>query len=226
MGTNDASMHLWYECIAKRGSSEVASSMLHYIRSNYKPLSIGEERTLVVWSDRWIGQNNNWKLITHYQYFVHCDIFTKVEQKFLCSGHSFLQCDRDFALIEKRKKMQSVMVPSEWKYVIAEAKLNKPFTIVEMDQHDFKVFSPLESSIKKPQKLKITKVMWIQFTHDDVSTVRVRSSHNALKPWEQYTVTKFKQNQPPPLIDNFEPLYHNNPVTSEKKKDLLACVLY
>lgn len=143
MGTNDISMHLLYECIAKRGSSEVASCMLHYIRSNYKPLSIGEERTLVVWSDRWIGQNNNWKLITHYQYFVHCDIFTKVEQKFLCSGHSFLQCDRDFALIEKRKKKQSVMVPSEWKYVIAEAKLNKPFTIVEMDQHDFKDFSPL-----------------------------------------------------------------------------------
>lgn len=60
--------------------------------------------------------------------------------------------------------------------------------------------------------------MWIQFTHDDVSTVRVRSSHNALKPWEQYTVTKCKQNQPPPLIDNFEPLYHNNPVTVLLKK--------
>lgn len=60
--------------------------------------------------------------------------FTEVDQKFLCSGHSFLLCDKDFALIERRKKVRhDVFLPTDWKYVIGEARLSKPFLINELE---------------------------------------------------------------------------------------------
>ncbi|KAL4119072.1 hypothetical protein QTP88_011939 [Uroleucon formosanum] len=46
MGNNAVSMHLWYECMAKRGSLEIASCILNFIESNYNILGHGEERKL------------------------------------------------------------------------------------------------------------------------------------------------------------------------------------
>lgn len=105
MGTNDVFMCFWHESVAKRGSAEIASCLLKYVSTHFKPMeNIGTDRKLIVWSDRCVGQNNNWRMISLYQYLVTMKYFSSVEQKFLTSGHSFLPCDRDFALIERKKK--------------------------------------------------------------------------------------------------------------------------
>lgn len=109
MGNNAVSMHLWYECIAKRGSLEIASCILNYIECNYNILGHGEERKLIIWSDRCVGQNNNWRILNMYSYLISCKYFTEIHQKFLSTGHSFLPCDRDFALIEKQKKTKKYL---------------------------------------------------------------------------------------------------------------------
>lgn len=95
-----------YECIAKRGSLEMASCILNYIENNYDILEHGEERKLIIWSDRCVSQNNNWRTLNMYFYLIFCKYFTEINQKFLSTGHSFLPFDRDFALIEKQKKKQ------------------------------------------------------------------------------------------------------------------------
>lgn len=231
-GDNDTTMHLWYECQAKRGSSEIASCLLQYVKNKYKILPKGNERRLIVWSDRCVGQNNNWKIIQLYNYFVLRGYFTQVEQKFLVSGHSFLPCDRTFALIEKKRRTVDVMIPSEWKNVIAEACFSRPFTISEMDQNDFVDFSVLENSMKRDPNLKITSVMWLKFMSDDPNAVFVRKSHNILQPWERHCLVKrTRGNQPhitiplPPL--QFPPLYKELlPLTLEKKRDLLDMCKY
>ncbi|KAF6207360.1 hypothetical protein GE061_018601 [Apolygus lucorum] len=138
MGTGRASMHLWYEVLAGRGASEISSCLMKYIELNFRPLADDEERKLIIWSDRCVGQNNNWTLLNTCCYLVQSRYFSEANQKFLVSGHSCLPCDRDFALIEKKKKTSKVYVPSQWKYVIADAKVNEPFSIVEMRQEDFK----------------------------------------------------------------------------------------
>lgn len=110
MGTNRATMHLWYECIAGRGSTEIASCLIKFVITNYNKLTEGEERKLIVWSDRCVGQNNNWRILNTYCYLAKCGYFTEINQKFLSSGHSFLPCDRDFAVIEKAKKQQTMFM--------------------------------------------------------------------------------------------------------------------
>ncbi|XP_051158212.1 uncharacterized protein LOC127279729 [Leptopilina boulardi] len=99
--TKHAQMFLWHEGIAKRGALEISSCILQYIKQNYQKLNENEERTLIIWSDRCVGQNNNWTTISLLFYLIHERYFTSAEQKFLVSGHSFLPCDRDFALIQR-----------------------------------------------------------------------------------------------------------------------------
>ena len=130
MGNNTATMMVWHEAMAHRGSTKIASVLLFYVTENFNRLAAGEERKLVVWSDRCVGQNNNWKMITLLRLLVLEKFFTQIEQKFLTSGHSFLPCDRDFALIERNKKLpynSSVYIPFQWTDVIAKSRINNPF---------------------------------------------------------------------------------------------------
>lgn len=106
VGTGNITINLWNESIARRGSAEIVSCLLKYVTNNFNVLEAGQNRTLLVWSDRCVGQNNNWKVLARYYYLIKCKYFTEINQKFLCSGHSFLPCDRDFAVIERRKRIQ------------------------------------------------------------------------------------------------------------------------
>lgn len=225
LGTNRATMHLWDETIAKRGSADIASCIFKYITSNYEKLQRGEQRTLIVWSDRCVGQNNNWKMIALYFYLIQLGFFSEVHQKFLCSGHSFLPCDRDFAQIERVKKTAKVMVPLEWKDVIAEACINSPFSIVFMKQEDFKNFDELEKLMNKTIT-KITDAMWIKLSWDNPTTINIRKSHNIMRPWEQYDIIKKKRGPRPtrivvPCIEALEILYDTPLKISKEKKDNL-----
>lgn len=49
--------------------------------------------------------------------------------KFLVGGHSFLNCDRDFAVIEKRKRLTKCNVPEDLKSMIESVKLTNPFKV-------------------------------------------------------------------------------------------------
>jgi hypothetical protein len=181
----NATMHLWHETVAKRGSAEIASCLLLYIVSTFLPLAPGEHRKLVVWSDRCVGQNNNFKMVILLKNLVSWKYFTEADHKFLCSGHSFLPCDREFAFIERQKKISMVYVPFDWVTVIANARPSKPFHVRYMTQKDFKNFDALEKSVGKPKDLKITEAMWIHFTADDPTRVYIRKSHNILQSTEK-----------------------------------------
>lgn len=56
-------------------------------------------------------------------------IYEAINHKFLVRGHTFLENDRDFAQIEKRKKSAKALVPDNWLTVVKEAKLTKPFVV-------------------------------------------------------------------------------------------------
>lgn len=114
-------MFFWDETVGKRGAAEVSSCILKYTEIHFTPLKPGEACVLIFWSDRCIGQNNNWRMIALMQHLVVGNYFSSVEQKFTTTGHSFLPCDRDFAVIERAKKGTKVYIPMHWVEVIANA---------------------------------------------------------------------------------------------------------
>ena len=221
MGEGKATMLLWHEAMANRGSTEIASALLLYITENFEPIEPGIDRKLVVWSDRCVGQNNNWKMITLLRLLLLEKYFTQVEQKFLTSGHSFLPCDRDFAIIERQKKTSSVYEPSQWADVIAKSKVRNPFKVIFMHQSFFKDFSSAEKGVWRDPNCKITQSLWIQITSDEINAIRMRKSHNIIQPWSSYSLKK-RKTAPDVSLSSVEEAYKEPlPVKKEKLKNLL-----
>lgn len=224
LGKNNVTFYTWNETIAKRGSAEISSCILNYVTENFMPEQ-NSDRKLIIWSDRCVGQNNNWKNLTLYRTLVSLGYFQEVHQKFLCSGHTFLPCDRDFALIEKRKRVSKIMVPEEWKYVIASSFTNRSFFIKEMKAPDFKNLQELDNGIQRT-KIKITTFVWLKFSTDDINSIYVRNSHSVLQPFKVFRV--FSKDPPNTQhLQDFPILYMNSlPISTEKKRDLLDMLQY
>lgn len=223
--TKDSVMHVWHETTAKRGSAEIVSCLLSFILSHFKPLERCESRSLIIWSDRCVGQNNNFKVVTLLHHLVLWNYFSQVEQKFLCSGHSFLPCDRNFALIERQKKVARILHPFQWIELIANARPSKLFFVKLMQQSDFLDISVLEKRTTRPKEFKVTEAMWLLFKKDDPKCVSVRQSHSVLMPWKTFTLRRTI----PPLtrVENLPVLYETPiPVKAEKKANLVDMCKY
>ncbi|GFQ88589.1 uncharacterized protein TNCT_73131 [Trichonephila clavata] len=115
--TNTSFMCLWHEGMAGRGGNEVASCLLQVIPSNLTP-----KRNLTVWCDNCADQNKNRTVLMIMFYAVAKNILDCIEFKFLASGHSYMPRDRDFGIIEKRKRVCKPMVSEEIVEMIKEAR--------------------------------------------------------------------------------------------------------
>lgn len=189
MGKNSATMCLWHESVGKRGSAEISSSIFRFIEKNFEILSPNQERKLIIWSDRCVGQNNNWRMVALCHYLVSLRYFTEVNQKFLVTGHSFLPCDRDFALIEKCKKSAILYDFQDVVKMIESTKISNLFNILLMEGQFFDM-SPIERQMYKHPDVKISEARWIQFTCEEPTAIRIRTCHNTLQNWMVYNFIK------------------------------------
>ena len=143
--TGGASMYLWDESIAKRGSIEIASCILHYIENEIDD----EVDKIVVFSDNCGGQNKNWNLVSTYLRQIHSKRFKRIEHFFMVPGHSFLPCDRDFGHIEKFMQAKEVYTLDHYARVIANARSKNPFTVTKMQRSQFVNVEELAKQITK-----------------------------------------------------------------------------
>lgn len=142
------------------------------------------------------------------------------------TGHSFLPCDRDFALIgRQKKKTKNLVVPGDIKYMIGASNLKSPCLITEMEQANFKDLNDISLVLLNDSKqFQVNKYVWFKMTRDDVCNVYARESHNVLRPWKTFPIFK-------PAVSLREsalrPLYTAPiPVQKEKKKDLQTMVKF
>lgn len=98
--TGKSYMNMWTEDVAKRGSDEIASCLLKYIKE-HPPTP---NKHLIVFTDNCGGQNKNWTIMALWLHLVRTKVYKSIEHRFLVAGHTHLPCDRDFAAIEKHKK--------------------------------------------------------------------------------------------------------------------------
>lgn len=128
-------MCMWHEGVGGRGANEIVSCLFKVLLSG-----VIVKNRLVIWADNCAAQNKNRMMIMALIYLVskrYCDC---IELKFLVSGHSFMDCDRDFGVIEKRRKVSKAMIPEELQDVVKSARVNNPFKVVPILKEDFKDF--------------------------------------------------------------------------------------
>jgi len=130
--TRKSYMCVWHVSdIASRGANEIISSFVKVVTSR-----ITKKKKIEMWCDNCAGQNKNKMLVFAMFYLVASGWFESIECRFFVSGHSFMPCDQDFAMIEKRKKRLAAMVPTEIKEMIQSSKLNNPFEVVDIEDGD------------------------------------------------------------------------------------------
>ena len=96
--TNTGYMYVWTENVAKRGSIEVGSCLLQFVRN-----VANDWPELVLWSDSCGGQNRNLNMVALMIALVNSNnSIKKITHRFLWSGHSYLPNDSDFSHKEEK----------------------------------------------------------------------------------------------------------------------------
>ncbi|KAK4313325.1 hypothetical protein Pmani_015313 [Petrolisthes manimaculis] len=140
-------LYVWNETIAKRGSSEIGSCLLHYIEHHVPSIC----KKLVIFSDNCGGQNKNLNISLLLLRYIHSGRFSMVKHYFLMSGHSFMPCDRDFGNLEKYFYGHEIYTTPHYIEMMREARRNIPFNVIEMDSDSFVDLNPLQAMCTRTQ---------------------------------------------------------------------------
>ncbi|CAG7725699.1 unnamed protein product [Allacma fusca] len=187
-GREEASMYLWDETVAEHTSKDVLSCLYKYLKDHFSPLKAGETRHLILWSDRFVGQFNNCYLLLFLKYLVDHKMFTKAEQKLFITGHSWMSCDRDFGLIEKKFVQMNPIVPDDILDVVSAARINNPFKIQKMIRSDFLNFNVLPDYVCLPKQLQVTRYHCFKYESEHPNILFAKSFHNSTE-WQKFNLT-------------------------------------
>ncbi|KAJ4429282.1 hypothetical protein ANN_26286 [Periplaneta americana] len=167
--TSDAVMCFWHEGVGGRSANNIASCLFKVLNS---VPDITSKKKLIVWSDNCSTQNKNRIMIFLYMFLIGCGVYESIEHKYLVSGHSFLACDRDFAVIEKRAKVKKHFVPDDVMNTITTARNKQPFKVVQMKGSYFMDFQQAADMIINTTKVNISSASWIKITTPGVIQIK------------------------------------------------------
>ena len=233
-GNGSATMCLWNECIAGRGSGEIASCVLEYF-SQTQPTT----KHLICYSDSCFGQNKNTLMICLWTWLVFHGMFTRIDHKFLVRGHTYLPCDRDFAQIEKKKGSEVVYLPDDWEKIIKSARIADPFLIQKMEKEKFLDFAslPKNFTLRKKDSLGnpvlFSTASWLNFgvgeergkTISHPGEYWMRKTFSAEEPWQKVCILKGRKKLPPPIDTEFPVKYPDgHPINPKKANDLKSMI--
>jgi hypothetical protein len=219
--TNDASMFMWHESDGSRGSAEVSSCLLRYIHD--LPTTV---RHLIAFSDNAGGQNKNVHVVKFWAYVVNSTHLETVDHKFLVSGHSYMECDRDFGLIEVlRKKSTNLFVPDDWMTLVTKA--SRKFSVFRMSNTSFKSIAPLNKVLPVKSIPGIRKMQWLHFTKDEPTTLFYKMSMEDDAPFLTKSLRIATVGRPPVFPIELPCLYSGPlPIRKTKYDNLIQLLPY
>lgn len=229
----------WTEDVAKRGSTEVASSLLTATELDE---TLREKNHLIVWSDSCSGQNKNFQLVCLYQYMISKGYFKTIDHKFPEVGHSYLDSDRHFGRIEKNlRKLSNLYLPEQYRQIILQS--TKGNQVVDMEPH-FRKIDDLAMSLKLVNRKKDLLGETVRF-RDGIKWIRIdefgsylyKESYDPNTPFRKVEILRYK-----PKTDQENPKGPSNCVcpnfivprintktgslSAEKKEDIMQLLQY
>lgn len=208
-------MNLWHEGLSGRGANEMGSCVFKAVGS-----MDATKDGLIVWSDNCCGQNKNKIILFLWIYFTCIGIYKEVDHKFLVTGHSFLDCDRDFAHIEKRKRISKCYVPDDLKSMIEHTREKNPFVVNVMDEDNFFNFKEAANQFLVTTKLNISKAQWIRVTSDRPGVVQIKQTFSEVEHWRDHYIFRKGVTAEDIATAPLPVLQCSSKLSEEKKKDL------
>ena len=104
----------------------------HYFQQNI-PQTVTHLR---LFCDSCAGQNKNWTIIRFLHYLVvHKKMFEEIKILFPIRGHSYMECDRDMAIVNQKAKVET---PSGCMEEFRKARQSpSPYNVVDANQGMF-----------------------------------------------------------------------------------------
>ncbi|XP_031335082.1 uncharacterized protein LOC116164961 [Photinus pyralis] len=165
--------YFWHEAIANRGANEIATCILHYLKTECKG------KDVIFYSDNCVGQNKNKMIVSMYLCAVNKFDVKSITHKFLTVGHTQNEGDSMHASIERQKRrvLRSgpIYVPSQWAPIIRAAKKEgTPYIVNELATEDFLDFKKFSDTIGKHFSInsKQEKVVW-----NEIQVLRVEKNY-------------------------------------------------
>ena len=142
----------------------------HFIKNVISP----EVTTLELFCDGCAGQNKNYTLFRFLHMLVNVEKrFKSISIRFPIRGHSYLECDRDMALI---KQSTDIDLPEEWHQVFKEARAKpSPFNVIPCDQGMFKAYTEhLKPAYRAscPLKTRPVRELFVDVAHPQLFSFR------------------------------------------------------
>lgn len=227
---NARDMFVWPETEGSRGSQEIASCLVKYIK-----MFADTHDRIVLWSDSCIGQNRNIKTVLSLLKLVQStDIKAKsIEMKFLVSGHTYLPNDADFAVIESNaKKIQHIYSPNDWINIIATCKRKEQFRVVKMTHFDFFSTKSLENNVcnrktnTAGKPVNWLQMRWIKLERSKPWVIQYKNNFDENFGFENINIRKKGKVM---LLNSVSQslLYpETRAITKEKKKDMIDLLKY
>nr|XP_047139760.1 uncharacterized protein LOC124815282 [Hydra vulgaris] len=179
LGNDNASMFMWHEAQATRGCEEMLSCLLRLVST--LPTRV---KKITMFSDNAGGQNKSRFTVKFWMYIVRTTHIEEVDHKYLLSGHSFNDCDRNFGTIERARRNigTGIFVPEHWMDVTAKS--SKRFLVVNMKDQDFISLQPLEDHYVKAVT-GIRCMQWLKFKKSDPDTLFYKTTFNTDMPFSK-----------------------------------------
>jgi hypothetical protein len=178
MGEEKAVMFMYSENFALKGPNETISILNYYLQTK-----IGSNvKKIYIFSDNCFAQMKSRYLWLFYDILVKCKVYDEINLIYPIPGHSYLDCDRDFGLIEKlRKNVNKIALPSERVNIVKNANKKNPFEVVYVNHpltdnlvrdssdictiYDYKEFF---EPFLKSKLTYLTEVRRLKFTEHDI----------------------------------------------------------
>lgn len=214
LATDDGYFYCYDETIAKKGADDVAS-MLYDFFCNILPKEVTD---VELFCDSCAGQNKNWTQLRFLHYLVHEEKrFKSVKISFPIRGHSYMECDRDMALVKTSSRAE---IPDDWRKVIGEARQKpRPFIVIPLDGDEFFKISVMVKPLFKatcPVPTRPLREVLFSTTHPRLMQYRENWNGPFLS-----AVMSLPAEKRPRAAPEMEPLYTGQlPISQAKFQDL------
>ena len=150
------------------------------------------------YSDGCCGQNKHLTIIGFYNEMHKKRVYERIDHKYLERGHTYLENDRDFAQIEKRKKTATVYLPQDWVEVVRDSNVKKPFEATAMQQEDFLDWKgfvneryKMAAKDQEGKRVLLRDIHWLNFGWgEEKEAGKVSMKHHPDEVWVRFSLSE------------------------------------
>lgn len=219
LSNSSSKFYVYDETIAKKGSDNVASMLYDFIMFQL-PDTV---RKITIFCDSCGGQNKNYVIIRFIYYIVHIQRkLDEIKIVFPVRGHSYMECDRNMALINQKAHIE---LPSEWADQVAVARSKpSPFIVEQCQQDLFRNWADYFKPMFKPKcPIPTRSIKEIRVHREKPKLIFHRDSYNGA--WVSNVITNNRYIGPILQVNEFthpQKLYQSLlPISAAKYNDCL-----